>query len=45
VQVQVQAATADAVTGELAGIGRQRGQLHLLEGSGNIQLVQWIERR
>src|SRR5690606_15638166 len=44
-QVQVQPAATDAVAGELAGIGRQGGQLHLLERGGDVQAVQRIERR
>src|SRR5690606_31389856 len=43
--VEVEAALANTVTGELAGIGCQRGQFDLLEAGGNVQTLQWIEWR
>ena len=43
VQVQVESPLADAVAGELAGIGRQGGQLDALEAGGDVELLQRVE--
>ncbi len=44
-QIQIEAALADAVAGELAGIRRERGQLDLAEAGGDVQALQRIEWR
>ena len=43
-QVEVEPALADAETGKLAGVGRQRGQLDALEAGGDVQAGKRVER-
>ena len=44
-QVEVEAALADLVAGELAGVGGQGGQLDALEAGGDVEAVQRSEGR
>ncbi|MNI89683.1 hypothetical protein D3C73_1471150 [compost metagenome] len=44
VQVEVQTALADTEAGELARVGRQRGQLDTFEAGGDIQACHRVER-
>src|SRR3990167_2386434 len=44
-QVEVEAALADAEAGELAGVWRKGGQFDILEAGGDIQAVHRVERR
>ena len=43
-QVEIEPALADAVTGELAGVGRQGGQLDAFETGGDVEAGHRVER-